>query len=417
MESCLRSGGTFSVSLSSCFSSVKAQKARQNARVLGCPVVQKNGAGVSCGLAERYRRYGWGAQGRADTVQSGCGAMVLKPKLLPGFRNGNGVAVCALGGRARSEEADEEERGGLTLPFLGHVKQLSDITQISPLKATATLAIAAASWTLLSILAQATILNADVWMYGSWFLVIWPWPTAIALGIWTLVIAARRANAKPKEWEQVLMLGGALVWIVLVPLAHFHGFVDGWPLLLFFLYSFFFSINAIIRSRLYGSLSIPSDDTDWVSTPSKLAQIGFSVAVIAGHWFAAYEAPFLVFTWNWGWKSKLAAAVLALAVVLQYYSTYFLGKYSNRLVKPGAVVSFGPYRFVRHPMYASYILLFAGYCMALRSYLSLLFLTAVSLIYYNQRAKVEEDQLVHTFGPSYTSYRDRTKHKYLPFVY
>ncbi len=100
MASCLRPGGTFSVSLSSCFSSVKAQKARQNARVLVCPVAQENGAGISCGLEERCRRYGWGAQGRGDTVQSGCGARVLKPTLFPMFRDGKGVVVCGINGKS-----------------------------------------------------------------------------------------------------------------------------------------------------------------------------------------------------------------------------------------------------------------------------------------------------------------------------
>lgn len=50
---------------------------------------------------------------------------------------------------------------------------------------------------------------------------------AFALGIWTYVTIARRADAKPKEWKQFQLLGNALVWLVLVPLAHSHGFVDG----------------------------------------------------------------------------------------------------------------------------------------------------------------------------------------------
>ncbi len=50
---------------------------------------------------------------------------------------------------------------------------------------------------------------------------------ALALGIWTYMATMRRADAKPKEWKQFLLLGGALVSLVLVPLAHSHGFVDG----------------------------------------------------------------------------------------------------------------------------------------------------------------------------------------------
>ncbi len=50
---------------------------------------------------------------------------------------------------------------------------------------------------------------------------------ALALGIWTYMTIVRRADAKPKEWKQFLLLRGALVLLVLVPLAHSHGFVDG----------------------------------------------------------------------------------------------------------------------------------------------------------------------------------------------
>ncbi len=118
MASCLRSGGTFSVSLSSCCSSVKAQKARQNARILSSPGVRKNGARISCGLEERYRRYGWGAQGRADRVQSGCGARVLKPTLFPGFRNGKGVVVCGINGK--SLEAQDLVQAGDAVVIVDH---------------------------------------------------------------------------------------------------------------------------------------------------------------------------------------------------------------------------------------------------------------------------------------------------------
>jgi len=50
---------------------------------------------------------------------------------------------------------------------------------------------------------------------------------ALALGIWTYMTIVRRADAKPKEWKQFLLLRGALVLLVLVPLVHSHGFVDG----------------------------------------------------------------------------------------------------------------------------------------------------------------------------------------------
>ncbi|KAG0569165.1 hypothetical protein KC19_6G070200 [Ceratodon purpureus] len=128
--------------------------------------------------------------------------------------------------------------------------------------------------------------------------------------------------------------------------------------LLYTLYYFFFSISAIVRDRMYGTLSTAPEDKRWKSSPSQVIQVAFITAIVGGHWAAAFESPFLAESWNWAWQSKLAAALIGLAVLVQWNAVYFLGKYSDRLVNPGSVVMFGPYRiWVRHPMYASYILL------------------------------------------------------------
>lgn len=330
-----------------------------------------------------------------------------------------------LGVRASSRRGVGSADGGQTLdiPWLGEFKipEFSEVrhnlSQVTPLKAAKWTTIVAVAYATMSTITGLTVLNSNFWMYASWLGVIWPWPAAIILGIWTLLAAIRQAKSGTKEGEQVLILGGTLVWLILVPLAHVHGFIDGWPILLYTMYYFFFSISAIVRDRMYGTLSTVSEEPRWQSSPSRVAQIAFIVAIVGGHWAAAFESPFLVESWNWAWQSKLAAAILGLAVVVHWNAIYFLGKYSNRLVNPMSVVMFGPYRWVRHPMYASYMLLCAGYCFALRSYFSLLFLTVSCMAYYDQRTKLEEKNMVEVFGSIYTSYREKTKHKYLPWLY
>ncbi|KAG0612961.1 hypothetical protein M758_6G066000 [Ceratodon purpureus] len=156
---------------------------------------------------------------------------------------------------------------------------------------------------------------------------------------------------------------------------------------------YFFSISAIVRDRMYGTLSTAPEDKRWKSSPSQVIQVAFITAIVGGHWAAAFESPFLAESWNWAWQSKLAAALIGLAVLVQW--------------NPGSVVMFGPYRWVRHPMYASYILLCAGYCLALRSYFSLLFLSTACIAYYDQRTKLEEKNLAEAFGTTYTSYREK----------
>ncbi|KAG6556003.1 hypothetical protein Mapa_001943 [Marchantia paleacea] len=316
------------------------------------------------------------------------------------------------------ENDSEKESKRITIPILGELPfNVPDIGEITPKKVAIWTVLAALVYATLNLIASRTVFNPKFWTYATWILVVWPMPTAVLLGLATLLTAYRVTKRKPKEWEQVLLLVGSLVWLILVPVGRFQGFVDGWPLLLFSLYAGFFLISAVVRYRLYGDLSSKAEDKQWANTTSRSWQIGFVASVVAGHWLAAWEAPFLALSWNFGPRSQLAAAVLTLAVVTHYNAAYFLGKYFDRLVKPRAVVMFGPYRWVRHPIYASYMLLFVGYCLALRSYKSLVFMLAACIAYYEQRTNIEEEQLVDTFGELYTGYVERVQNKYFPFLY
>ncbi|KAG0564427.1 hypothetical protein KC19_8G109300 [Ceratodon purpureus] len=338
-------------------------------------------------------------------------------------KTGNYERLVVRAGSSRRGVGSADGGQTLDIPFLGefplpdfrNIKQ--NLSEVTPLKAAKWTTIVALAYAAMSTVAGVTVFNANFWMYASWLGVIWPWPAAVIVGILTLLGAIRQAKSGTKEEEQVLIMGGGLIWLILVPLAHVHGFVDGLPILLFTLYYFFFSISAIVRDRMYGTLSTVPEDKKWQCSPAQGIQIAFVMAIVGGHWAAAFESPGLVEAWNWAWQSKLAAALVGLAVVAQWNAIYFLGKYSDRLVNPFSVVMFGPYRWVRHPMYGSYILLCAGYCLALRSYFSLLFLAISCIVYYDQRTKLEEKNLVEAFGTTYTSYREKTKYKYLPWLY
>ncbi|KAJ7530737.1 hypothetical protein O6H91_14G016800 [Diphasiastrum complanatum] len=315
-----------------------------------------------------------------------------------------------------SEEANDDSEQSSFFPYVSKtvVAAISDLTPLKAVKWTTFAALVSIS---IRWICNTFVFNPKAWMFGSWLLVLWPWPAALIVGLLALSACWKHYKGKATKEEQFLILAGSLVWLILVPLAHVHGFVDGWPLTLFFTYTFFFLINPIVRARLYEELSPPPEFKEWDIRPPLSEQIAFTVAVVVGHLLAALEAPPLVYSWNGQWQSKLAAAILLLAIVLHWNATYFLGKYSYKLAKPRAVVMFGPYRFMRHPIYSSFMLLFAGYCLSLRSYWSLSLLIAASLIYYERRAGKEEGLLEEKFGQLYTSYKERVASKYLPWVY
>lgn len=137
---------------------------------------------------------------------------------------------------------------------------------------------------------------------------------------------------------------------------------------------------------------------------------------MAGHWLAAFEGTELHLIPG-GWNNVGIWVLIMMTIFMQYHSVLYLAKYSEKVVVPTAIVQFGPYRFVRHPMYASTILLFATYFAALRAPLSSLFIVAVCLVYYGRKAQLEEALMLETFGERYREYMRRVRYKLIPFVY
>ena len=71
------------------------------------------------------------------------------------------------------------------------------------------------------------------------------------------------------------------------------------------------------------------------------------------------------------------------------------------------LVTSGPYRFVRHPIYGSAALLALGTAMMMANWFVLLTGT-VTVLLLVLRSQTEEDQLLARFGDTYRAYRSRT---------
>jgi protein-S-isoprenylcysteine O-methyltransferase Ste14 len=79
---------------------------------------------------------------------------------------------------------------------------------------------------------------------------------------------------------------------------------------------------------------------------------------------------------------------------------------ANRGVKTG-----GLYRFVRHPIYASYILFDVAYVVWVFSWRNLAVAVTIGLILF-ARARYEEEVLLH--DPEYAAYAQRTRYMLIP---
>jgi protein-S-isoprenylcysteine O-methyltransferase Ste14 len=114
--------------------------------------------------------------------------------------------------------------------------------------------------------------------------------------------------------------------------------------------------------------------------------------------------------------AAIGAAVFACGLGLAVWARIHLGRNwgmpMTRRVEPELVTS-GPYRFVRHPIYSGLLLGLIG--TALATDLLGLIVAVVLTAYFYYSASVEERDLIAMFPKSYPAYRTATK-MLIPFV-
>jgi len=76
------------------------------------------------------------------------------------------------------------------------------------------------------------------------------------------------------------------------------------------------------------------------------------------------------------------------------------------------LITSGPYRFVRHPMYASLSLFFVGLSI-ISSFWPFIVLVAITLLFFVRIMKQEESMMIDQFGEAYRVYMKRTG-RFLP---
>ncbi|WJX87410.1 hypothetical protein P8452_69607 [Trifolium repens] len=328
-----------------------------------------------------------------------------RPDLLPFPR-------CSISNEASTDSSNPVLKYFKNLSFDSIKATVLQLTPIDIVKLTGILAVitTATKWTI------NMLLNPFFWMYFSWTWMYWPLLVAIVLAVYGLYCFRKHMLGEANIFEQLTIVTSAFTWLTLVPPAYFNGYLEGWPLVFFFVYHYFFFFNVSVRKRLYGDYYARRHDPKWDVNLPAWSRLLFSAGIMVGHWLAAFEGPELSLIHS-GWSNLGIWALIIVTLQFHYNSTLYLAKYSENVVVPLSVVQFGPYRLLRHPIYSSTVLLFVTYCVALRAPLSLLFIVAVCLLYYKQKADMEEALMVESFGQIYTEYASKVKYKFIPFIY
>lgn len=121
-----------------------------------------------------------------------------------------------------------------------------------------------------------------------------------------------------------------------------------------------------------------------------------------------------------GWTTlALGIALVVAGVALRSWAVWTLGRFFRREVTVEAgqhVVRSGPYRFVRHPAYAGNLLMYAGFGLAIGSWVSAALVLAVATAAHIPRIRVEEAELERELGSDYRDY-ERTTARLVPGVW
>jgi protein-S-isoprenylcysteine O-methyltransferase Ste14 len=142
--------------------------------------------------------------------------------------------------------------------------------------------------------------------------------------------------------------------------------------------------------------------------------------------FFSFESIFVLCLLNWrfwffeplSWNQIISWTLLCGSVVPAAHGFYVLrmvGKPEGQFENTTKLVRVGPYRFIRHPLYASLILLGTGVCFKHLSWLTL-GLAGVNVFAMIATARFEEKEMLEKFGQEYDVYMQETK-MFIPFLF
>lgn len=133
-------------------------------------------------------------------------------------------------------------------------------------------------------------------------------------------------------------------------------------------------------------------------------------------WFFAVVGtflPLLSIPASWG-LLPAAKNLIVLGLFLQIFGLLSLNRSYALVAAKRKIKTKGMYRFVRHPLYASYLMLITGYILSNTTWWNLL-LFLMSLGFLFVRLVREEKHLA--LDPVYAEYAQRVRYRIIPFVF
>ena len=125
-------------------------------------------------------------------------------------------------------------------------------------------------------------------------------------------------------------------------------------------------------------------------------------------WFAAPAAPLQIASW-------IALALSIYPALAGFLLLRSRGRPDGHFEYTTTLVTDNLYRYIRHPMYASLLLLAIGAYLKRPTDLPAIVVFAIAAVAVYLTAKTEEQDMLAAFGPAYSAYMKRSK-MFVPFV-
>jgi len=147
-------------------------------------------------------------------------------------------------------------------------------------------------------------------------------------------------------------------------------------------------------------------DTAGVIAPPPLI---FAIPLIVGL-VANWLSPLPILAGRVGLWMGIALAIAGLGLIVTGIIEF---RHANTAVVPfnptTAIVSSGPFRFTRNPLYLGFVLIYIGASLAANTLWPLFMLPLAILVLLHGVVKREERYLERKFGTAYTDYRARVR--------
>jgi len=112
--------------------------------------------------------------------------------------------------------------------------------------------------------------------------------------------------------------------------------------------------------------------------------------------------------------ASIGYAVTTLGMAIQVGAKICLGRSFGLVAANRGVRVLGPYRFVRHPMYAGYIISYAGILMMLPSLINAIIYASVTAIHV---IRIGREERVLVQDPAYQEFKERVRYRLIPGIF